>query len=218
MTTKELELWKGEFGNQYRERNQIQQDLINARMQHWISLFTGLVNFGTTKKLPGSILEVGCGGGINLLAINNVYNINMEMAKYYALEPNEETRKEALKACEKQVFFPEIVQGTAQKIELPNNSVDLVFTSGVLIHINPTEQLDALHEIYRVSNKYIISMEYYSPDLREITYHEQQALWTRDYGQLWLDNFKVRCIGCFFSWKPTTKLDNITTWVFEKVN
>ena len=43
------------------------------------------------------------------------------------------------------------------------------------------------------------------------------ALWRRDYGSIWLDNFTdLHCQGAIFAWKRMTGLDNLTFWVFEK--
>ncbi len=218
--TKELELWKGEFGDQYRERNEITDENMNARVGIWSNNFQAISMFGTEKGLPKSVLEVGCGAGINLLAIEKIYRANGEMFKPIACEPNAQTREAANQAFRAQNFFPNWANDTsdALNLELPMHCVDLAFTSGVLIHIHPDNQLIAMKHLYNASRKYIICMEYFSPALREINYHEEKALWTRDYGSLWLDNFNVRCLTCNFYWKRMSKLDNLTVWIFEKVN
>ena len=220
MSTKELDLWKGEFGDQYRDRNVITDEHMNARISAWSNNFNAISMFGSIKGLPKSYLEVGCGAGINLLAIEKIYRANNEMAIPYACEPNAQTRNLANNACRKQNLFPVWLPDDANATDLKfeSHAVELAFTSGVLIHIHPDNQLKAMEELYRVSQRYIISMEYFSPDLREINYHEQKALWTRDYGSMWLDNFNLRCLGCYFAWKRMSNLDNITTWIFEKVN
>lgn len=218
--TKELDLWRGEFGDNYRQRNKIDQELLISRAKHWGYNLNAIAAFGSVKNLPKSILEVGCGSGINLLAIKEVYDQNNEMVHIMACEPNEITRTATAVECGSRFMFPTWLpkESTAEKLIIESNSVELAFTSGVLIHIHPDNQLRAMKELYRASQKYIICMEYFSPDLQEKTYHDKQALWTRDYGSLWLDNFKLRALACYFSWKPITKLDNITTWIFEKVN
>ena len=47
-----------------------------------------------------------------------------------------------------------LFEGNASKLPFEDNSMDLVFTSGVLIHISPDDLLQACSEIHRVSRKY----------------------------------------------------------------
>lgn len=218
--TKELSLWKGEFGDDYRQRNIITEENLQHRVMQWSNNLNALIAFGSVKHLPQSILEVGCGAGINLHAIEQIYRNNGELVDCFACEPNLETRRMARNSLASRGLYPVWLQdeANATNLMLPSYAVDMAFTSGVLIHIHPDNQLKAMEEIYRVSRKHIICMEYFSPDLREINYHGQQALWTRDYGSLWLDNFNLRAIACMFAWKRMSGLDNITTWIFEKVN
>lgn len=216
--TKELELWKSPFGDDYLKRNQLDPELLKARNGLWMQIFAQIQMFGSTKELPNSILEVGCGAGQNLIAINEIYKNNLMSLKTFANEPNEFTRVTTDANMRPYMFNPFWVAGDASSLDIGNYSVDMVFTSGVLIHIHPDNQIKALEEIYRTSKKYIICAEYFSPEIREVTYHGEKALWTRDYGAMWMDLFRVRCIGCIFCWKRITKIDNLTVWVFEKVN
>ena len=65
-----------------------------------------------------------------------------------------------------------------------------MFTSGVLIHIAPTDLPRALREIYRCAGKFIWGFEYYSPQPVEVGYRGHQSLlWKGDFAGLYLDLF-----------------------------
>ena len=106
----------------------------------------------------------------------------------------------------------------ADKLTFEDSQVDLAFTCGVLIHIAPDKLLASMKEIHRVSRRHIICGEYFSPKEEVVPYRGiDDALWRRDYGSLWLDNFSdLHCIGTMFAWKRQTPFDNLVFWVFEK--
>ena len=65
-----------------------------------------------------------------------------------------------------------------------DESFDVVFTSGVLIHIAPHDLPRALDEIHRCSRTYIWGMEYYAPEVAEVSYRNHRGLlWKMDYAR-----------------------------------
>ena len=61
--TKEIELWKGAFGNDYVGRNPVTEENIENRKALWNSILGTVVNIGYQ---PQSFLELGAGqGGIS---------------------------------------------------------------------------------------------------------------------------------------------------------
>lgn len=218
MKTKETKLWEGKFGNEYRERNKLTEEDINARLSMWQYVFTNTGQQSSHTEVVESIMEVGSGQGINLIAIKRMMQHLDKKPELFALEPNKETREVASENYKKENTTVYNIMGNANLIETPDYSKDVVFTSGVLIHIHPDNLLGAMKEIYRISKKFIICAEYFSPEPREVIYHGKQALWTNDFGSIWLDNFPLRCLGVTFFWKRLSQLDNLTVWVFEKVN
>jgi pseudaminic acid biosynthesis-associated methylase len=194
-----LEIWTDDFGTDYTKR---QVSTVNARRKLWETI------------LPldcDSILEVGANTGQNLEAISEIGEYDL-----YACEPNDIARAQLIEhqLCPRE----NITRDSADKLSFKDNKADLVFTSGVLIHI-PTDKLVAsMREIHRVSRRWIVCAEYFAPSEEMIPYRgHDNALWRRDYGSLYMDTFPdLHCIGNLFAWKRTTGLDNLTVWVFEK--
>jgi pseudaminic acid biosynthesis-associated methylase len=195
-----VELWKGDFGNAYTDRND--RSTLGAREQIWKMLLPRNVE---------SVLEVGANIGLNLEAISQ-----RSACELYATEPNDKARAQLENL---DLVHPvNITADTADHIRFPDGIADLVFTSGVLIHVPPDKLERSLDEIYRCARRWIICGEYFAPQEEMIAYRgHPDALWRRDYGSLFLDRFpRLRCTAHMFAWKRMTGLDNLTFWVFEK--
>jgi pseudaminic acid biosynthesis-associated methylase len=159
---------------------------------------------------PKSILEVGANIGINLRALGALSG-----ARMMAIEPNDKAR--AILLEDRVVASDDVQAGIASRIPLPDRAADLVFTSGVLIHIHPDELHQSMREIYRCSARWIVSVEYFSDTPVEVAYRGHSGvLFKRDFGSEWLDLFPdLRPISWGFEWKRITGLDNLTWWIFE---
>lgn len=193
------ELWTGEFGDEYTRRA---QSSVAARLNLWRTL------------LPDgcrSVLEVGANIGANLEAIGRISDCEL-----YATEPNDLAREELVNAGFVQPA--NVTADFADKLSWPDEIADLAITSGLLIHIATDKLLPSMKEIHRCARRWIISAEYFSPTDEMIPYRgKRDALWRRDYGSLWLDNFPdLTCHAAVFAWKRMTGLDNLTCWVMEK--
>jgi pseudaminic acid biosynthesis-associated methylase len=191
-----MSLWASKFGDEYTQRPQTS---VEDRIGVWASLIPYSCQ---------SILEVGANVGANLEAIGQ-----FSEARLYATEPNDEARKELY-----QLPLNCVTPDYADMLDFPNEAMDLVFTSGVLIHVPPDKLIPSMREIHRVSRRWIIAAEYFAPQEEMIPYRgTKDTLWRRDYGSLYLDTFSdLQCLGCLFAWKRITGLDNLTFWVFEK--
>lgn len=209
MSTDQVNKWKAEFGDAYTDRNYPAEEDIQIRKALWYTILMHI-----SRALPENILEVGAGTGQNIAALDSIYQGLGKVINFTAVEPNLKARETL-----KNVANTKIIEEDSFRIAAPNHYYDMVFTSGVLIHIHPNNLSDALKEIYRVAKKYIVCIEYFSAQCREIEYRgNNNMLWTNDYGSLWLDSFPLRFVGCGFCWKRITKLDDLTWWIFEKVN
>lgn len=193
-----LEAWKGEWGDEYTERNARSQENINARAKMFREIFKHCISS------PPSILEVGANAGSNLEALRSVCPDAFKVG----VEPNETAAT---------IMGAHANCGIHGGIECITSRFAMVFTCGVLIHI-PDAELNAICErIYKASYRYILSIEYFRPTLEELPYRGRGGLmWARDYGEYWEENFDVHHVAHGFFWKPATGLDNLTWWLFEK--
>jgi len=80
----------------------------------------------------------------------------------------------------------DFVQADLLTLTFDDDSLDFVFTSGVLIHIPPSKIEIALQEIARCSRQYVWGYEYYAPEYTEIEYRgNQELLWKADFPSLY---------------------------------
>jgi pseudaminic acid biosynthesis-associated methylase len=204
---KQLNAWSGGFGADYVSRNQATAEAIEQRRKAFSVIFEHLQG----PAAPQSILEAGSNIGINIHALAQLTN-----AVLHAVEPNQ-TALDTLIASG--ILPPErALQGNLQNLPFDDSAIDLVFTSGVLIHV-PDDTLDqAVTEILRVSRRYVLTLEYFSPKPQTIPYHgHEDFLFKRDYGGLFLDACPtLEYVADGFFWKRVTGLDNLNWWLFRK--
>jgi spore coat polysaccharide biosynthesis protein SpsF len=199
-------LWRGEFGDAYIGRNEVDPAAVAARISCWAEMLKTIAG-----APPASILEVGANIGRNLRAIQR-----LSPATLFALEPNEKARARLI--ADKVVDAERTFDGLASQIPLPDGVVDLAFTFGVLIHVHPDNLLASMTEIHRVARRYIICAEYFADRPTEVPYRGQtEALFKRDFGGMYLDNFpKLKVVDYGFFWSRLSGMDNTTWWVLEK--
>ncbi len=203
---RQLEEWRGPFGEDYTARNPVTEESLRQRTRALACIL---------DRLPGaelgSILEVGANIGLNLRALARLTG-----AELYAVEPNARARKMLVK--DGVVPAERALEGTAGDLPFADGGFDLVFTAGVLIHIPEAALEAAYREIHRVSRRYILTMEYFSPKAVTVPYHgRDEMLFKRDFGGLWLELFPgLEPVGDGFFWKRTTGLDDVTWWLFRK--
>ncbi|RPG38424.1 MAG: methyltransferase domain-containing protein [Muricauda sp. TMED12] len=205
-STKQVAFWQGQFGDEYTARNSAAPDLLRSRTAMWSNILKA-----TAGRSPASIAEIGANLGTNLRALRN-----LSSARLVAVEPNASAREQLIK--DHVVAASDLHDGIAAALPLPDGSVDLAFTSGVLIHIHPDDLLASCREIHRVSSRYIVTIEYFADQPTEIVYRGNTGyLFKRDFGGYWLDNFDgLQLLDYGFVWKRATGLDNLTWWIFEK--
>ena len=164
--TDQLDLWTSDFGHQYTDRNDVDKP---ERVVTWRRILEGLV--------LGPILEVGCNLGWNLEYLRRLGHTDTQ-----GIEP------QAYAVDRLRTRWPNLHArvGTAFALPLDDASVDLAFTSGVLIHIATADLPRAMAEMYRVSRRYVLAIEYDNPTEVAIPYRGHvQALWKRDHGAIW---------------------------------
>jgi len=195
--TPQLALWRSDFGRDYTNRNDRDKP---ERVETWRALLGDVA--------PDRVLEVGCNVGWNL-----VYLERLGVRELYGIEPQPSAVE---RARHRRPGF-NVLHGTAFELPFRDQFFDLVFTSGVLIHIAPESLGGALDEIARVSKRWIAAIEYDHPNEQEVPYRGHTgALWKRDHGAAWLtrhpDLREVRRLEL----GPEQGYDNCTAHLFEK--
>lgn len=210
-------LWLQQFGNEYAERNPITEEQTQARCIYFSNILHILRKEGGSLDFPKELLEVGAGQGQNLIALEKIIQAAGIKVALEATEPFAEARA----LLKRNVTMTKVhdTDTMLPVLDMPDYSKELVMTCGVLIHVPTSDLLPSMRELYRVSSRYILAMEYFSPVERKVSYHgSEDALWLRDYGSIYMDNFKLKLVGFGFCWKRVTHMDNVTWWLFEKVN
>ena len=203
--TEQEKFWAGEFGDSYQERN--------AGI-NWIASNTAffsrvLQSVGSTQ----SVCELGPNIGLNLIALRTL----LPAAKLHGVEISETA------ICKLKENVPDITATHASVLEWePEGKVDLVFTKGVLIHINPEYLSSVYDKIFRATKKYILIAEYYNPVPQTIPYRGHDArLFKRDFAGEILDAFPDLIIRDYgFAWRrdPLFPQDDLTWVLLEKAD
>lgn len=193
--------WAGDFGNQYVGRNDI-ESLLYPRVAMWAAM---LKSAHDVK----SIRELGCNIGLNLLALKRL-NPDLELSGW---EINESAANEAAN-----LGVADIRNDTVIKpIDAPQ--VDLTFTAGVLIHINPDHLKSVYDNLVNGSRRYVLVSEYYSPSPTAINYRgHSDRLFKRDFAGDLIDGYGLKLIDYGFvyrrdNWAPQ---DDTTWFLLEK--
>jgi pseudaminic acid biosynthesis-associated methylase len=101
-----------------------------------------------------------------------------------------EVQSYALASARARVPGVQLAQASALDLHYEDGYFDLVFTSGVLIHISPADLPRALDEIHRCARTWIWGLEYYAPQVTEVNYRgHEDLLWKMDYVKGYLDRF-----------------------------
>ena len=201
--TKQEKFWAEKFGDEYFQRNRI-EDIVPSK----VNLFSEILQ---NTSSVNSFLEFGPNIGINLIAIKEL----VPKAELNAVEINAKATKklEELKIC-KSLWNDSILKFNKK------NLVDLSFTSGVLIHINPEYLSKAYEALYLSSKKYILICEYYNPTPVSIEYRgHKNRLFKRDFAGDLLEKYTdLKLINYGFKYKNDNNhpLDDVTWFLLKK--
>ena len=164
------------------------------------------------KKID-SILECGSNIGRNLKQINLAY----PKKKLSFIELN----KKAFEICSLNKNIENSYNSSIQDCKIFKNTYDLVFTSGVLIHLNDKTLNEVIPKIIDWSKNFVIVLEYFSTTKIEKTYRgKKNFLFLREYGEEFLKTKRVKLLDCGFLYSKIYKkagFDDITYWVFKKL-
>lgn len=177
------QFWGGDFGKNYTDRNTRENEDLNKIYETWYGVSRTKMNEKFLNSIPkdSRILEVGCNTGMQLACLKS-----MGFTSLYGIELQEY----AVQKAKDYTQGINIIQGSAFDIPFKDAFFDLVFTSGVLIHIAPDNLSKVFSEMCRCSKKYIWGFEYYSDDVTSINYRGNEGfLWKANYGKLMRNQF-----------------------------
>jgi pseudaminic acid biosynthesis-associated methylase len=179
-STEQMLDWKGEFGKAYTDRNALSVEEMDTLYE---------VNYGVTRtelnqsflgniEKDARILEIGANIGLQLQGLQK-----MGLSNLFGLE----LQAYALQESKRRVRKISMIQGSAFQLPFKDAQFDLVFTSGVLIHIHPSDLRRALQEIRRCSRRWIWGFEYFSEECQEVPYRgKAHLLWKNDFAEEYL--------------------------------
>ncbi len=167
MNTNQLDIWTSDFGARYTDRNDRE---IPARRDAWARMLDGIVT--------SSVLEVGSNVGWNLAYLRDLGRTGLA-----GVEP----QAYAVSRARARLPNCDVRQGNAFELPFEDASFDLVFTSGVLIHIHGNDLGKAMREMHRVSRRYVLYIEYDAEDETPLAYRGvADALWKRNHKAAWM--------------------------------
>ena len=201
--TEQEAFWEGAFGDEYTDRNR------GPRLLAANTAFFGRV-LRCTRNVH-SVLELGSNIGLNLVALRQL----LPEARLSAVEINDKA------ACELEARLPDVDLHRTSILEFrPRATWDLVFTKGVLIHVNP-DKLPLVYDLlYCSSSRYVLVSEYYNPKPTEVTYRGHTGkLFKRDFAGDMLDRFPDLSLidyGFVYHRDPTFPQDDMTWFLLQK--
>ncbi len=126
-----------------------------------------------------SILEIGCGTGIDLRLFSDTFEIH-----------GVDLNGQALQVAREKLPIAKFEKGTIAKLPFDDSSIDFIFTHHLLNYLDDEIVGQGIAEMYRVSKKYIMNCEKFEETERRIDkYHKFRNMQKR-----WLD-YHVKVIS-----------------------
>ena len=201
METDQARFWAGAFGDDYIQRNNSAQLLASN-----LKLFTEI--FSDSALDVSSFMEFGANIGMNARAIKLLF----PKSYFSGVEVNNKAFEELSQVAD-EAYLETIEHFTVSK------KFDVVFTKGVLIHINPENLGDVYEKMYTCSNKYLLVIEYYNPTPVTIEYRgNQDKLFKRDFaGEIMQRYPDVSLVKYGFAYHASSfPQDDLTWFLLEK--
>lgn len=126
-----------------------------------------------------SILEIGCGTGIDLRLFPDTFEI-------HGIDLNDH----ALEIAKEKIPIADFKKGSIAELPFEDSSVDFVFTHGLMNYLDDETLKKGISEIYRVSGKYIMHCEKFEKTEKQIDENQKFC----NMKNRWLD-YKVRFVS-----------------------
>lgn len=196
--------WAEEYASDYIAKNSTFDHELGSKA--WASMLA------RTEGTLRNFLECGCNIGRNLEQLQRV----LPHARPSVIEIS----RPAFDFVSQRYDFEHAFNGPILDSALPDAGFDLVFTMGVLIHIAPDQLLAHMKRMFDYSRRYVLMGEYFNRTPQSLKYQGQEdRLFKRDFGKLFIENFDVRLVDYGFLWGhlyDPAGFDDITWWLFEK--
>lgn len=195
----QLKAWSGEFGRAYTDRNVIDW---RVRLPAFQTMLSGLS--------LDRVLEVGCNRGHNLLALSHLLGAQTDIV---GVEPNQYAVEIARSMSAKVA----VLHGDIFNLPFRDAYFDLVFTSGVLIHIPQDSLHTAIRRMGRASRRFFLAVEYFAEEETPILYRgSTDLLWKRNFP----DHFRACLPGHSLVrsgyWGPEDGFDRAHWWLLDR--
>jgi len=201
--TDQESFWAGQFGDEYSQRNNTDQLLVNKTVLFSkILQRTGVVN---------SVLEFGSNIGLNLQSIASL----LPNAELSAIEINAYAKQQ----LEDWGGCKEVFHQSALTFE-NKQTYDLSMILGVLVHTNPSELNVMYEKLYSASHNWILIAESYNPVPVEIQYRGHEGrYYKRDFAGEMLEQYPdLKLVDYGFVYRKDEKfpLDDLTWFLLKK--
>jgi pseudaminic acid biosynthesis-associated methylase len=185
------EMWAGQFGDDYLRRNQVDWP---KRRPFWDLMIH--------KTGARSVFELGANAGWNLSAIRQWHPQTVVIGSDINTE-----------AClQAQAAGLTVVNNLDFTTHVPGR-FELVFTSGVLIHIEPEHLAEVMLALVAKSYRWVLAIEYAADTETMVEYRGQRdRLWKRPYGA----NYEALGLKLVESGDAGPGFDQCTYWLLEK--
>jgi pseudaminic acid biosynthesis-associated methylase len=185
--TEQEKFWAGKFGDEYTSRM-----TGNKMIESNVVFFADAL--AKTKGIK-TVCELGCNKGLNLAALEyydpSIIKTGVDINSHALYDL-------AVMFEELKIDHPFVHHSSILDFN-PGQQYDLVFTKGVLIHINPDQLHETYEKIYNLSSKYILIAEYYNPVAVEVQYRGHSGkLYKRDFAGEILDKYDLKLVDYGF--------------------
>ena len=126
-----------------------------------------------------SVLEIGCGTGIDLRLFPETFDI-------YGIDLNDK----ALDIAKEKLPIAKFKKGDITQLPFEDSSIDFVFTHQLLNYLDDEILARGVSEMYRVTGKYIMNCEKFGESEDQITENQKY----RNMKNWWMD-YKVKIVS-----------------------
>lgn len=175
------ENWAGEHGDEYNKRNPLTIEEMDQLYVANYGVSRAQLNQEFLGNLPKDmkILEVGANVGVQLAFLQKLGFENL-----FGIDVN----REAIEISKAKFRGIDIILASVLDLPFKDNYFDLVFTSGLLIHLSPENLKTAIREIARCSKRYVWGFEYFAETCTEIPYRgKSNLLWKANFPKVYLE-------------------------------